>query len=156
MSTNEYTLFHEVMMALKKKQNRVTGEKWHEVREGLLDEATLEWVPECSWGIYPDLWDLKEQHSWQREQQRQRPPGVSWMLGCCCLLRPSASLPERNIKDLWECQTSLVTANLGISFGLVSDMLSGSLDLLRDLSQWCDRIWLIGLLWGLNEIILMP
>ena len=53
------------------------------------------------------------------------------MLGCCCFLQPPASLPERNIKDLYECQTCLVTANLGISFGLVSDMVSGSLGLLR-------------------------
>lgn len=49
MFTNQYTVSHEVMMALNKNQNRVTGWKvTNEVRESLLDEGSFEQVPVCS------------------------------------------------------------------------------------------------------------
>lgn len=48
------------------------------------------------------------------------------------LFSPASSQTDRKKKlKIYECQTCLVTANLGISLGLVSDTVSDSLDLLR-------------------------
>lgn len=99
------------MKALKKK-NSVTGRKvtkrlLSKGSRSLLDEVTFEQVSQCSQGSIQIPW-ASDRRAFLVEGTAEAKVPLVWAE---CFLQPPVRLPERNIKDPWEGQTSLVIVN---------------------------------------------